>query len=216
MFENVSEAVDFDIGYGALAAPVLRAVRDSIDRRTGPVLVAVCGRARAGKSVVAHALVRALSEEDVPCLHVRLDDWIMPAAERGAKASAEARSRVDMLPSVVAALRAGASIRAPGYDAASRGAGEGVTYDPAGRSVIVLDGSFAGHRSIRSMLDFVVFVAVPPDLQRTRFCAFYRWKGFEEPAIDALWRERSVDEWPAVDAQCAGADLVLNLAGSEP
>jgi hypothetical protein len=57
---------------------------------------------------------------------------------------------------------------------------------------------------------------VPPDLQRTRFSAVYRWKGFAVPAFAALWRERSVVEWPAVDAQRASADLVLNPAASEP
>jgi len=35
------------------------------------------------------------------------------------------------------------SVSAPGYDAATRGAGEAVTYDAAGRSVILLDGGFA-------------------------------------------------------------------------
>jgi hypothetical protein len=61
------------------------------------------------------------------------------------------------------------------------------------------------------MLDLAVFVAVPPDLQRERFAAFYRWKGFDQQAIDTLWRERAEDEWPAVDAQSGSADLVLTL-----
>jgi hypothetical protein len=59
------------------------------------------------------------------------------------------------------------------------------------------------------MLDFLVFVAVPTDMQRARFAAFYRWKGLEENAIEALWHERAVDEWPAVDSQSAGADFIL-------
>jgi mannose-1-phosphate guanylyltransferase/phosphomannomutase len=84
-----------------------------------------------------------------------------------------------------------------------------VTYDAAGRSVILLDGSFAAHRSIRALLDLAVFVAVPSDVQMERFAAFYRWKGLERPAIDALWHRRTEDEWPAVDAQRNGADLVL-------
>jgi hypothetical protein len=78
--------------------------------------------------------------------------------------------------------------------------------------VILLDGSFAAHRGIRAMLDLAVFVAVQPDLQRERFAAFYRWKGLDQDAIDALWRERSTDEWPPVDAQQDGADLVLAAA----
>lgn len=209
MFENVAEAVEFGIGYRALAAPVVADIRRLMAPPGKLVLVGVSGRSRAGKSVIAHAVVRSLTEAGVDCLHVRLDDWILSAADRESGASAEQRNRVDVLPRVVSGLRAGASIRAPGYDAATRAAGEAVTYDAAGRSVILLDGGFALHRSLRAMLDLAVFVSVPADRQRKRFAAFYRWKGLEQPAIDALWRERAADEWPAVDAQQDGADLVL-------
>ena len=41
------------------------------------------------------------------------------------------------------------------------------------------------------------------ELQRARFAAFYRWKGLNEAAIEALWRERAADEWPAVDHNAA-------------
>jgi hypothetical protein len=66
------------------------------------------------------------------------------------------------------------------------------------------------------MLDLAVFVAVPPDVQRERFAAFYRWKGLDERAVDALWRERAEDEWPAVDLQRNGADRVLAPAADHP
>jgi hypothetical protein len=216
MFESVSEAVEFGIGYRALADPVMADIRRAMDRGTKPVLVGVSGRSRAGKTVIAHAVIRSLIEDGVAGLHVRLDDWIVPASEREPLASAETRSRVDALPGVVAGLRAGASIRAPGYDAATRGTGEAVTYDASGRSVILLDGSFAVHASLRTMLDVAVFVAASSDLQRERFAAFYRWKGLDQQAIDALWRERAADEWPAVDRQQDGAHLVLAAAASRP
>ena len=212
MFETVSEAIEFGIGYRVLAAPVLDQVRAMVGRGLAPVLVGLGGRSRAGKSVIGHAVVRTLTEDGLACLHVRLDDWIVPAAARRPPASAEARNRVDALPGLVTALRAGRSVRAPGYDAASRGAGEAVSYDPAGRSVILLEGSFAAHRDIRAMLDLAVFVAVPEELQRERFTAFYRWKGLDPQSIDALWGERAEDEWPAVDAQRRSADLVLGSA----
>ncbi len=214
MFENVSEAVDFDIDYDALAAPVLAAIRPLINGKSAPVLVGVCGRSRAGKTAATHAIVRALTEQGVPSLHVRLDHWIVPAADRGSNSPAEVRNRVEAIPEVVRTLRAGASVRAPGYDAATPGSSEAATYDPAGRSVVVLDGSFAGHQTIRTMLDFVVFVAVPAELQQGRFAAFYRWKGLDEAAIEALWRERAADEWPAVDAQRSSADLILTPKAS--
>jgi hypothetical protein len=216
MFETVSEAVAFGIGYRALAAPVTAAVRRAMDRGTKPVLVGLSGRPRAGKTVIAHAVTRSLVEEGVAALHVRLDDWIMAAPEREPRVSAETRYSVPMLPGVASALRAGGSASAPGFEAATRGAGEAVSYDAGGRSVILLEGSFAAHLSLRAMLDLTIFVAVPPDVQRRRFAAFYRWKGLDQQAIDALWHDRAEDEWPAVDAQLAGADLVIAPAADLP
>lgn len=216
MFETVSEAVEFGIGYRALAAPVVTDIRRAMEQGRRPLLVAVSGRSRAGKTAVAHAVIRCLTEDGVAGLHVRLDDWIMPAPEREPRASLETRYRVDALPSAVSALRAGRSIRAPGYDAATRGAGEAVTYDAAGQSVILLDGSFAAHADLRAMLDLAVFVTVPPDVQRERFATFYRWKGLDLQAIDALWRERDEEEWPAVDLQLEAADRILTPVGPPP
>jgi hypothetical protein len=57
---------------------------------------------------------------------------------------------------------------------------------------------------------------LPPDVQRERFAVFYRWKGLDQLAIDALWRERAADEWPAVDEQQDGADLILASAAIDP
>jgi uridine kinase len=214
IFENVAEAVDFDLEYHALAAPVVASIRRLMDGKDAPVLIGVCGRSRAGKSVAAHAIVRALTEDEIACLCVRLDDWILPAVGRGTDCTAEARNGVDAMPSIVRALRAGSSVRAPGYDAATRGPGQVVTYDPADYSVIVLEGILAGYQSIRSLLDLTVFVEVPETLLHSRFSAFYRWKGLDQKAIDLLWRERAADEWPAVDAQRCSADFVMTLGAS--
>ena len=122
MFESVAEAVEFGTGYRTLAQPVMAAIGRAIDRGAKPVLVGVSGRSRVGKTAIAHAVFRCLIEDGMSGLHVRLDDWIVPESERE-RASAEARNRVDALPGVVTALRAGSSVRAPGYDAATRGSG---------------------------------------------------------------------------------------------
>jgi histidinol-phosphate phosphatase family protein len=215
MFENVSEAVAFGIGYRGLAAPILTEIRRVLAQGRAPTMIGLGGRSRSGKTALAHAVIRCLSEDGVACLHVRLDDWIMPAAERGLNASAEVRNRVEGLPGAVAMLRRGESVSAPGYDAAAREASEAVVYDASGRSVILIEGCFALHAAVRPMLDFAVYATVPEELQRERFAAFYRWKGLDPQAIDALWRERAADEWPAVDKQRTGADLVWSAPLSE-
>jgi mannose-1-phosphate guanylyltransferase / phosphomannomutase len=212
MFENVLEAVEFCVTYRALTQPIVSMIRDHPKIGSAPLVVAVGGRSRAGKSVVAHALQRSLSEDGYDCLRVRLDDWIVPVNERAANSDAEARHRVSLMPDVVFGLRAGRAVVAPGYNPATRGAGSAVTYDPSGKSVIVLEGGFAIHGTIRSMIDLAVFVESPAEIQRARFSAFYRWKGLDKAAIEALWLGRLADEWPEVDAQRGLADLILSNA----
>ena len=215
IFDSVSEAVNFQIGYSALAAPIVSSLRKLMNSKNVPVLVGLCGRSRAGKTTAAHAIIRVLTEQGFDCLHVRLDNWIVPATNREPSSLPEARNRVDAMPDVVRALRAGKCVRAPGYNAATRGPDSALTYDPVGKSVVVLDGIFAGHPTIRAMLDFVIFAVMPSELNRSRFFAFYRWKGFDENSIEALWFKRSIDEWPAVDAQRDGADFVLTSGASQ-
>jgi len=210
MFEDVGEAVRFALGYAALTAPLAKAIGE---RRTAhPMFVAICGRSRSGKSVIAHALARSLLESETSCLLVRLDDWIQPAAERQPGDSAEIRNRVGRLPDIVATLRQGKSVTAPGYDSARRVQGNPVTYDPAGRSVIVLDGVFAAHASIRQQIDLAAFVDTPEPVQRGRFEALYRWKGFDDAAMQELWRARIADEWASVDAQRETCDVIVTAS----
>jgi histidinol-phosphate phosphatase family protein len=210
MFDDVSEAVRFALGYETLVAPLADAIGERTMRR--PMLVAVCGRSRSGKSVISHGLLRRLHESDSNALLVRLDDWIQPAAERRPEDSAEIRNRVDRLPDIVAALRQGEVITAPGYDSARRVQGHSVTYDPAGRSVIVLDGVFAAHPSIRPQIDLAAFVDTPEPVQRGRFEALYRWKGFDDAAMEELWHARIADEWAAVDAQRETCDVTITAS----
>jgi histidinol-phosphate phosphatase family protein len=211
MFDDVGDATRFALGYEVLAAPLEQAMRKDFGRR--PIIVGICGRSRSGKSVVAHALVRRLRERGADCLHVRLDDWIMPAAERKPADTAEVRNRVERLPAILAALRAGQPITAPGYDAANRTPGPPVAYAPADHNLIVVEGVFAAHSSIRAMIDVVAFVEAPEGVQRSRFDALYRWKGFDDASIEDLWRARMADEWAAVDAQRRHCDITITGNG---
>ena len=91
-----------------------------------------------------------------------------------------------------------------------------MSYDPADRSYIVLDGVFAGHRSIRALVDFAAFVDAPDAVQRKRFTAHYRWKGLDDAAMEELWRARMADEWAAVDAQREHCNVIIKPDASAP
>ncbi len=87
-----------------------------------------------------------------------------------------------------------------------------MTYHPAGRSVIVLDGVFAAHQTVRPLVDLTAFVDVPEPVQRSRFTALYRWKGLDDAAMEELWRARIADEWAAVDAQREHCDVIITAS----
>jgi hypothetical protein len=77
-----------------------------------------------------------------------------------------------------------------------------------------LEGGFAVHETVRALVDLTVFIESTGVTQQARFSAFYRWKGLDDATIDALWRQRGEDEWPAVDAQRQHADLIINPSQS--
>ena len=215
MFEDLAEAVTFILGYPAMAAPVMEALKARPRSPQRPLVLAMCGHSRAGKSSLAHAVERVLDEAGGRPLRVGLDQWILPEAERGANSLAEARNRVEVYRRILSDLRAGKTVTAPGYDAATRGAGREVVYDPKGRAVILLEGVFAAHETIRDLIDLAVFVEADERLLERRFGAFYRWKGMGLPDIETLWKQRSTSEGSAVDTQRRHADLVVPSAAAQ-
>ena len=87
-----------------------------------------------------------------------------------------------------------------------------MAYDRAGKAVVVLDGVFAVHASIRPAIDLAAFVDTPEPVQRGRFAALYRWKQFDDAAMEELWRARIADEWAAVDSQREHCDVIITAA----
>jgi hypothetical protein len=71
MFPALAEAVDFATRYRELAAPIIANIRCRLKPAQRPLLVAVCGRVRAGKNGAA---LRSLSEAGIASLHARLDE----------------------------------------------------------------------------------------------------------------------------------------------
>ena len=174
-------------------------------------MVGICGLARAGKSTFSHALVRSLGRLGVKALTVRLDDWILPLPGRTPGMSSAERCRVHLYPGILSTLMAGGTITVEAYDAASRAAGEAITYRRSDERVIILDGVHACHAALRRGLDLALMVeAEGAELDR-RFLAFYRWKGESEESAARLLLERKDDEWPEVLSQRTMVDEVVRL-----
>ncbi|WP_064695278.1 HAD-IIIA family hydrolase [Rhizobium aegyptiacum] len=212
VFDKVYDAVRFQCGYQHIGKAPARAIEERLSDTAGPLLVSICGRSRSGKSTLAHAVQRILSEAGRRVLRLELDRWILPLEHRSPNMSAEERSRVELYPEIVGMLRRSGQVEAPGYDAASRGELRGTAiYDARDVEVILLDGIFAGHASIRQEVDMAVFVEASQQTLLNRFHTFYAWKGLTPLAAEGLWQSRIQEEWPRIDLQRTSADIVINL-----
>jgi len=212
VFDTVYDAVRFQCGYQEIGKTLSGAIDERLSSTAGPLLISICGRSRSGKSTFAHAVQRTLSETGRRVLRLELDRWILPLEHRRPDMNAEERSRVELYPEIVSMLRRSGQVKAPGYDAASRGRLRGTTaYDARDAEVILMDGIFAGHASIREQVDMSVFVEASQQSLLIRFHTFYAWKGLTPVAAEALWQSRIQEEWPRIDLQRKSADIVINL-----
>lgn len=215
IFDTVYDAVRFQCQYQDIGKALSGVIEERLSQTAGPLLVSICGRSRSGKSTFAHAVQRILSETRRRVLRLELDRWILPLEHRSPDMSAEERSRVELYPEIVSMLRRSGQVEAPGYNAASRGQFRvTTTYDARDAEVILLDGIFAGHASIREEVDMAVFVEASQQTLLNRFHTFYAWKGLTPVAAEGLWQSRIQDEWPRIDLQRRSADIIINLEGA--
>jgi histidinol-phosphate phosphatase family protein len=206
-FDDVADAVDFAVNYRARAASLW--ARLLMGSTSQPTVVAICGQSQSGKSLLAHALCRSLIESGQSCLHVRLDDWIVPLDQRSPGMTALERNRVALYSELVRALRRGEAITAPGYDAETRTAGPPRTYDAAGARFVIVDGILAAHALVRNDVDLSVFVEAKERSHRDRLSRFYAWKQLTPAETRILIQERRLEEWPIVEAQRSSADVIM-------
>lgn len=212
VFDTVYDAVRFQCSYQDIGQALFSAIDARLSNAAGPLLVGICGRSRSGKSTFAHAVQRMLSEAGCRVLRLELDRWILPLEHRRPDMNAEERNRVEFYPEIVSMLRQSGQVEAPGYDAASRGQQKGTTiYDARDAEVILLDGIFAGHASIREDVDMAAFVEASQQTLLSRFHNFYAWKGLTPADAEGLWASRIQEEWPSIDLQRTSADIVINL-----
>jgi histidinol-phosphate phosphatase family protein len=210
MFDDASEAVHFALHGERKAEPIfeeIAAALRSAARAGRPAVVAVCGRARSGKSLLAHALERSCRARGIRAVRVELDQWIVPLVERNGGSPLEV-ARVACYPAIYRAAREAGEIVAPGYDPQRRSACSGPRYRFEAADVVLFDGLWAAHESVRSACDHVVFVDQGEGELARRHERYYRWKGFGEEEVVAHWDAVRAREWPLVMPQRDNASHV--------
>ncbi len=207
VFDNVLDAVTYVVrsipGIAESAEKIVAALRVK-----DPYVIGVCGYARAGKSTYSHSLVKALAKLGVRVLHVRLDDWIVPKSERKPGMPSPERSKTDVYPQLFSKVIRGERVEAAGYEQLTRESSGPISYRLNTERVILFDGLYACHASVRKLLDYAVFVDSREDVLAERFRTFYKWKGETDESIASLLSERKKEEWPFVSKQKALCDII--------
>jgi len=210
MFDSVIDAVDFILSSDPMAevlvSDICKVVKSGGDDK---LLIGVCGIARSGKSTLSHRLEIMLEDRGIPVLRVHLDQWILPRSKRKFDDPPEVVNRVGRYREVFSALKSGNPVIAPGYDTKTREHGKPVKFDPRGKKVIIFDGLFACHGSVKDLIDLSVYVDSTEEEVRRRFMRFYEWKGLPKEERERLFTKRTKEEWPAIHLQRIHADVLL-------
>jgi histidinol-phosphate phosphatase family protein len=189
-------------------APMVREVK--FDPGRAPLVIAVGGQSRSGKSTLVSLLAQALRQAGISVRVLSLDNWLVDARHRTEGMSVRERFRYPDIESDIDRLLAGERVVVKHYDACSRTVGGGLNCCLDGASCLIVDGvpalDIAGLRKVASIR---IFAETPEETRRNRFFAFYRWKDIPEPDIEALYLRRLQDEVPIIEASRSHAHRVV-------
>jgi histidinol-phosphate phosphatase family protein len=202
-FDTLDEAVEFIVEQRArllaAIAPIVRQVESR--QNEAPLVVAVGGQSRSGKSTLVALLALALRGQGVSARVLSLDNWLVSAGERTDGMTVRERYRYQAIERDIGRLLSGQEIELGRYDAYSRSTGPGTVFGLNGAACLIVDGVAAlDIAGLREIAAFRLFIETPEEVRRRRFFAFYRWKDMQDREIEALYAKRLNDEVPIVDA----------------
>lgn len=198
MFNDVREAVQFAIH----GVPEAEFCVDEINRKMGetprrPLTVAVCGPQAAGKTMLAHAVARALRKRGILANHVCADDLRRYHGGEGAVVADVDAYRV-LLESF-----------ALGEPHAATADGRPLEADAA---VNIFEGLFACPPQLRPEIDYAVYVDAHTFVIEDRLAVIAHGMGLRSGDAEQLVARVRNEEWPAVRQQIDFADTTVRLA----
>jgi len=210
-FSTVLEAVDFIVNPPFL--PSISSLTKLILSQRRPTLtwIRIGGNTGSGKSSLAALLKRELELSQQPCHIVRLDNWILPAAERKTLPHDWKRSfQLSRLAHDLQKLYAGSTVKAPGYARHPDQQFQAIDYGPFAFGVVLVEGvpAFADE------LDFIpwnlsLFMEQSEEDRRRHIHTLYAWKGIGEQEAEQLYFERNASEYQQINALKAKANICI-------
>jgi histidinol-phosphate phosphatase family protein len=211
-FDTLDEAVEFIVSQRNRLLEAIAPIVRQVESRQGetPLVIAVGGQSRSGKSTLVTLLRRTLTGQGICARVLSLDNWLVSAKERTDDMTVRERYRYKAIEQDVGRLLAGQEIELGCYDPYRRSTGPGAALCLDGAGCLVVDGvaalDIAGLREAASLR---LFMEAPEEVRRRRFFAFYRWKDMPEREIEALYAKRLRDEVPIIDASRRHAHQII-------
>ncbi|MBM3290475.1 MAG: HAD-IIIA family hydrolase, partial [Candidatus Hydrogenedentes bacterium] len=198
MFDDARAAAQFAV-HGVLEAEFCV---EAINTKMGetprrPLMVTLCGPQAAGKTMLAHAIARALRRRGVRANHVCADDLRRFHGGDGAIIA-----RDDTYRTLIESF-------ALGEPHAATADGRPLEADAA---VNIVEGVYACPPALRPDIDYAVYVDAHTFVLEDRLAAIAQWMGLRSADAERLVETARNDEWPAVRQQIDFADATVRLA----
>ncbi len=173
--------------------------------RKKPLLVAVDGRCASGKTTLGAALCESLADIGLDVIH--MDDFFLRPEQRTPERLATPGENIDherFLEEVLTPLAEGKPFSYTKFSCSTQSLLPPVRLRP--RPIMLIEGSYACHPTLRELYDLRLFLTVDPETQLTRI----RARNGEEAA--EVFRTRWIPLEEAYIAACAPAEGCLCLS----
>ncbi len=154
----------------ACAEAYIRAAYDHKPTHQTTLLVAIDGRCASGKTTLAAALGEALS--DIGCSILHMDDYFLRPEQRTPERLAKPGENIDherFLSEVLKPLSEGKPFQYIPFSCRCQKLLDPVAMNPT--PIVVMEGSYACHPSLRSYYDVRFFLSVDPETQMRRIAS---------------------------------------------
>ena len=209
-FSDLAEAVDFiiDDPY-AEDFRTLKTKADSLNKR--PVIIAVGGNSRSGKSNFVSYLDIRFNESGYKVLRIDLDNWILPENERVNCKNVYDRYQENKLEKDIQSIFRGETVTIQKYINHPDRKPKELHYSFNQEDIVIIDGIVAlGLYKIRQLTDIKIFMDIQETLLRERLDKYYTWRNKEQDEIEALFQKRAIDEYQLIEKDRKFADFIIN------
>jgi D,D-heptose 1,7-bisphosphate phosphatase len=204
VFENLEEATQFLLypPYEGLWSEVRHQVPQFARQ---PLVVLIGGNTRSGKSTLAAWLAMKARQEGIPAMHIRLDDWILPAEHRQEEGHVLATFQWPKVEDDVLAILRGETVALDPYNSHPSWNLGRVTYHRSGERLIVIEGVVAlALTRVMEKVQLRYHKSIGPEELHRAFTRFYTWKGKSPDEITTLFAQRQ-REYQLVEALASNA-----------